>query len=241
MKEYAHHRGGWRTPLGRHALFEYRLDTSDWNTINSVMGDNDEYHLRDLSLAGLALDVGAHLGAVTIALAIDNPALEVIAVEAVPPNVDLLRTNVALNGLEDRVRVVPLAAAAPGVPRTEVWYGSVGNESAEHHAFIGNSTLVYDVPEIEHVEASIACVSLGALLGDRDAEFLKIDCEGCEWGFLTDPALARVKRIHGEWHPTGGHRRQDLAPLLPGFRLEYHVPLGVDPDFGPGEFIAVRA
>ena len=32
---------------------------------------------------------------------------------------------------------------------------------------------------------------------------LKIDCEGCEWAFLADPAIGKVEIIVGEIHPPG--------------------------------------
>ena len=33
-----------------------------------------------------------------------------------------------------------------------------------------------------------------------EVELLKIDCEGCEWYFLTSPEIVRCKRIWGELH-----------------------------------------
>lgn len=232
----------WITPKGNLAHFAYREGTSDWNTITSIMVQNDEYGLAALDLTGLALDVGAHLGAATIALLLDNPSLSVIAVEAVPPNVEMIRRNLALNGLEDRCRVVGLAASAPGIDHTEVWFGSRGDENAEHHAFIGNSKLVYDSPGTKDYQtAVVACISLGALLGRREASFIKIDCEGCEWGFLSDPTVSQVARIHGEWHPTGNHRRPDIVALLSQTHdVTTSAPAGVDPEVGPGGFVAVR-
>lgn len=231
--DYTERTATWRTPRGRDAVFTHRAETSDWNTIQSICA-GDEYGLAALRLSGLALDIGAHLGAATVALALDNPDLDVIAVEAIAENAELAERNVRANGLEDRVTVICAAASKPGTKKATVRWRGTGNENVEHHAFIGNSSIgEWNFP---HQSAKVACVSLSGLLGDRDAAFLKIDCEGCEWGALADPAVSRIALIHGEWHPTEGHTRDDLLALL----ADTHDVTFTGPVQGPGGFVAVR-
>src|SRR5256885_2059950 len=91
--EYRERTATWTTPRGNGLSITYREGTSDWNTISSCL-THDEYGLRDLHVSGLALDIGAHVGAVTLALLADNADLRVIALEPVPDNVDLLKRNV---------------------------------------------------------------------------------------------------------------------------------------------------
>ncbi len=68
----------------------YRTNTNDWNTIYASMVE-DEYRIKDFyPLSGVALDIGAYVGSVGIALAIDNPSLHVICVEPVPGNIELI-------------------------------------------------------------------------------------------------------------------------------------------------------
>jgi FkbM family methyltransferase len=232
------------TPRGQAARCRYRTDTSDWNTLYSALNE-DEYGLRPLTLTGLALDIGAHIGAVTLGLALDNPDLRVIAVEPVPDNARLLRENVVLNGLKDRVTVIEGAA---GRGEVTVWYGYRGSETAEHHAFIGNSSLAYDHGgENEHDEISYWGWTLSALL-DLGVDFayiapdaaslalVKIDNEGGEYDFLADPAVSRCERIVGEWHNVRGHVQTDIASLLGAT----HVVTFSGPVGGPGGFLAVR-
>lgn len=181
------------TPGGHPAHFLCRIDTSDETIVRSVVGD-DEYGLAGLQLDGYALDVGAHIGGVAISLALDHPELTVIAVEALPANLAVLLPNINLNGLYGRVIPLAGAAARERVGAIRVAYGFDGL-----HRYIGN--LQQDgATETRWVRAA----SLTEILDNRgiqEAALLKIDCEGCEWDFLTDPAVSRVRLIVGEVHP----------------------------------------
>ena len=245
-------RAAWRTPKGNVAIFEFRNGTSDWNTLQSCTAE-DEYGLRALRLSGVALDIGAHIGGVSIGLAIDNPDLRVIAVEAVPDNAALLEHNATLNGVADRLTVLNAAAAAPGVDSVVINYGYRGNEAAEHHAWIGNITMLEGQGgRPDHDEVRVPGVSLTGLfaLAPEPVSFAKVDCEGGEYGFLSDPAVRFLPRIVGEYHPLGPDpsgaeakrifRRSDLVALLaPTHDLTFPpVNVATDPERGPGGFIA---
>lgn len=72
------------------------------------------------------VDVGANIGTTTIS-ALRNGFTQALAFEAAPANVRLLRANVALNGLDDRIDVFPLALShAPGEVLLEVGGRSSG-------------------------------------------------------------------------------------------------------------------
>jgi len=194
---YSVTQGTFRTPRGRDVTLNYREDTSDWNTLSSCTTE-DEYRLRELDLSGTALDIGAHIGGVSIGLALDNPGLRVIAVEAVPPNVELLRQNIERNDLSDRVIVV--AAAAGKGRTTTIRWGFAGNESADHHAFVGNA-ITPETTLVAHSSESIEVVTLADLVATYGPfAFAKVDCEMCEFDFLVGPALSEVALIRGEVH-----------------------------------------
>ena len=57
-------------------------------------------------------DVGANVGIYALALASEAPDRRIIAFEPAPSTVDRLRTNVRLNGLEDRIDVHPCGLGA---------------------------------------------------------------------------------------------------------------------------------
>src|SRR3972149_4108838 len=101
--------GEFRTPRGAPVVMHYRQGTNDWNTLNASMTE-DEYGLRGEHLSGLVLDIGAYLGSVAIAMALDNPYSRVLAVEPGPDNARLARLNVARNSVQDRVVILHAAA-----------------------------------------------------------------------------------------------------------------------------------
>ena len=234
--QYTDTRGDWTTPAGHRAVFAYRTETNDWNTLSSIL-THDEYELPR-GLSGTALDIGAYLGGVCIALALDNPDLHVIAVEPVPDNVRLIRESIEANGVGDRVTLIDGALAGPKDKSISIFYGYRGTVSLEHHAFVGNSTLAYDTAgETDHDERIVTPVTLTQILaGIDEVAWTKIDCEGGEYQILADPGVRKLRYIIGEWHNVRGHVQSDIATLLG----KTHDVTFAGPENGPGEFRAVR-
>lgn len=238
-----------QTPNGRPFTMLGRGDTSD-NAVAVGVLLEDEYHLCGRSFSGWAIDIGAYTGAISVALALDNPGLRVVAIEPGPENVGIIAENVARNGVAARVMIECAAATMPGMPYMTLpyRYRSVGIEGGKAGPIVPPSYVEgirymagifnYADGEMDADEIVVPGVSLGELLDrygiDRLA-LLKIDCEGCEWRFLTDPAVERADYIIGEYHhePAIGN----LTELL-GATHEIHR-LRIDaPDFGI--FEAVR-
>lgn len=207
------------TPRGQPAKMTLRTDLagnlsgfSDWNTVSSVMQPHDEYGLASVTISGRAADIGAHIGAVTVALLLDNPGCFVIAVEPVPDNVAILRTNLADNGLTNRCQVWE-GAAGKG-KTTTIRYGASHTESAIHHAYIGNTGLVYKgKPDYPHETAKVPVFG-PADFGSLD--LMKIDCEGGEWGFFS-LGMPDCPLIVGEAHSVGSHRGDDIPGVLSAY------------------------
>lgn len=221
------------SPKGNLATLTYREDTSDLSTLGStwrLWGKlEDEYGLAALpELSGVAVDIGAHIGSVALALLADHPRLRVIAVEPLAENVAVITESAEANGWTDRL-TIHHAGIAKG-KTTDVAFDFEGDENLRNHRYIGGMTLGSEAP---HQTATVPAVSLSKLLGRRSCDFLKVDCEGCEWALLADPAIARVKRIVGEGHPFDWLPRVHAA-------LDATHDVTVLTDFGgPGTFAAV--
>lgn len=180
------------TPRGNAAKIAARPNTSDLATAGSVFegvagsGLVDEYHLQSLRLRGVFLDIGAHIGTVAVAVLLDNPDTRAICVEPLAENVAMIEANAAENGLAERVTIVH---AAVGTSR--MFYGPDGD--SRYIGNIGGAT--QPAPDV----ATISLDVLVAMAG-HDVCAVKVDCEGCEWPLLADPAIAEVPLIFGEYH-----------------------------------------
>lgn len=204
------------TPKGNPARMHVRDGTSDLSIVNATF-INDEYDLASLpELEGWALDVGAHIGSVTIPLAIDHPALQVIAIEAVPANCDVLWQNVVENQLQDRVHLYRVALS-DHFGTAKVWSEYTHAEGLDDdyvrtNRFVGN---VFRQPVHDSWDGrqeNVRALRLSDVLEQMDdVSWMKIDCEGCEWDGLADPAIVKVRSIIGEYHD---RTEDELAAVL---------------------------
>jgi FkbM family methyltransferase len=206
-----------------------RVETTDWNTVNAAIGE-DEYGLADLDLHGkLVFDVGAHVGSIGV-WAATRGAVSVL-VEPIPENVEMIQRNITLNGVRHRCHALEAAAGEDGDEIT-IRYGFSHTPSARAHAFIGN---MGGVDGEDGKEVKVPGISLGHLvLTYGIPDIIKLDCEGGEWSWLADPAIGTVPLIVGEWHPFPGRRTwEDVFYLLPRHEVTF-----TGPEDGPGGFRA---
>lgn len=118
----------------------------------------------DIPPGGVAVDVGANIGNHTLYLA-SNLDLRVVAVEPEVGNVSLLRHNVELNGLQDKV-VVVAAAAWSSRERLRLVNEVAGNGGTFHGAV--------------EADGEVQAAPLDELVVDGPVRLIKIDVEGAE-------------------------------------------------------------
>lgn len=187
------------TPHGNRGILAVRDGTSDLSIALSTLSarewvGDDEYRLRSRSFEGVFVDVGAHIGAVSLAVLLDHPVTAIL-VEPVAENIELLQATIAANGLEDRTQIV---AAAVGTMTIRI-----GTDLDDRYV----ANLGYNEGEKRKV-AMVTLPDLVALAGGH-IDALKTDCEGGEWGLFASGGLADVGYIFGEWH---GHGRDYIGP-----------------------------
>lgn len=221
----------FKSPWGSNTRCNYRENTNDWNTLTSCLVE-DEYQIAKLATKGLvqngvAVDLGAHIGGVSLALA--SRGFKVIAVEMFPENIDLLEKNILTNLMDPDIEVVGAAICGGDTKEEEVtaYYTDSATEFGKAHEFIG--TIVDDkfIGDTDKHGRSIKVplISLTDLLKDIDAvEFMKIDIEGAEWEVVKwsrPEVLKKIKRIAVEIESLDGKETSttEFLKLLPkGFK-----------------------
>lgn len=213
------------SPRGAKVKLAVRDGTSDLSIALSTFAEPgqphyDEYRLARWHVAGRALDVGAHIGVVTVALLADNPDLTVVAIEPLAANVRMIRNNLALNGFRQRCLVLHGAIGA-----SEVEYDYAGDEGdfRRVNRFVGHLQELVPTAKRKSRVATIDPRALGQF------DFAKWDCEGCEWSALTN----EPRIVVGEWHGDPG-----IARLHAIFDATHD--LEVRDDGAAGNFWAVR-
>jgi FkbM family methyltransferase len=202
-----------KTPKGNLVRFWTRPHVNDEALVVGILG-GDEYRLAELpdDLDGWALDIGAHVGTVGIALAVDHPRLRVVMVEPIPDNAELCRQSAELNGVSDRVTVIEAMAGYGQGTATCRWdYRSLEGFAdpgfVTQNAYVGNIWRLTDDEKVDSEVAEIAIVTAwdiaaDHLLSDPSGAWalVKTDCEGCEWEFLKGATPEMMPLIVGEWH-----------------------------------------
>lgn len=196
------------TPKGHDVHVWARPETSDGPIIETLLGA-DEYRLGKMpTLTGWAIDLGAHIGGITLALLADNPELEVIAIEPLAENLEVLARNTA--PWVDRCHVLQAAAGDRPIAYSFGITDELPDDYRLANRFVAGPARALDAEVVPALR-----VTLGGVLdqyGIDELAFLKTDCEGGEWAFLADPEVKRVALIRGEFHddPTLGQAMVDL-------------------------------
>ena len=156
--------------LGSSVKFLVR-DAQDYIQSHYLMGNfyaEDELALiKDHYQGGAFLDIGANVGNHSLFAAKYLDAPRVFAVEPYPPAYQILLCNIALNGLEQRIRHFPIALSDhSGFGQIQAMEGNLGRAVMDE----GGG----DLP-----------IATGdQLFADKQIGFIKIDVEGMEMGVL---------------------------------------------------------
>lgn len=130
---------------------------------------------------GLFLDVGANNGLYSVLAAKARPDVEVVAFEPYPPVLEVLRSNLRINGIEDRVTITEAALSDANGTATLFL-------PDESHGLLETSCSLEPDFKPFHRSLDVPTLRLDDLvLSDRVA-LIKVDIEGHEAAFLRGAA-----------------------------------------------------
>jgi len=162
------------------------------------------------------VDIGANMGSFAIYAAQACPDARIYCYEPERRNFAILKQNIKINELEERVSLFQCAVASRRGQRELAVSGSADNS---FHIVPDNST-----------RQTVSCTTLGDIFADQQLktiDLLKINCEGAEYEILesccqTD--FERVANIRLEYHNLDAHSRNgdSLSRWLEarGYRIE---------------------
>lgn len=184
------------------------------------------------STGGLMVDVGANMGYFSLLWAGSNPTNRVVSIEPVSRNIDMIRKNIDLNGLGDRITVMPVAASN----RRGMSSFDEGSAAETGH---GGLTMT-----LSPSSSKITTIMLDDYFDDIDV--LKIDVEGADALVLMGASRLLMDQRIGTILYEINESRCALLGLSPTSASDllraygYQVDMLVD--YGPGgsEWIARR-
>jgi FkbM family methyltransferase len=166
------------------------------------------------------LDIGAHVGIVSIYLAKKYPGIRVYAFEPHPDNYKRLVRNIEANGLYDAI--VPINGAVTSDGRDVAMPPLMGNSGGSNiYNHSGTQVSSYTLKEF-----------LYRLNLQGKVKLLKMDCEGAEYEILEgNPDLLKgVEYFVGEFHVNREFNQERMIALQVAVKSEVqHVYIGVSP------------
>jgi FkbM family methyltransferase len=204
-------RGGHETRLelrdGTHFIVRSLMDA--WIIKETNLDKDYERYSIPIQDGWNVVDIGAGLGDFTVFAARRTPHGQVFAYEPAPDSVALLERNLALNGITN-VSVFPNAVSAYA---GDLILDVSGNVAVQYRTVTGVSA-----DDTQIAVQSVTMAGVLAMLPRGMCDFLKMDCEGAEYGILLDlddTILRRVKRICLEYHLfVTQHSEKDLVELF---------------------------
>jgi len=178
----------------------------DYQSIKAILAELDQYR-PGWQAEGVIVEVGANIGTTTLMLASHAP---VIAFEPISSNVALLRQNLLVNDLQDRVTV--RAAAVSEVSGEVTMELSVDNHG-DHRVRLTNTPGSYD--EQARGTVSVPSVRLDDELRAQNVSLVWMDAQGHEAQVLAGAPnlLASAAPMVIEYWPYGLRRAEGLDLL----------------------------
>jgi FkbM family methyltransferase len=184
----------------------------------------DSYGLKKIRFTpgDVVIDIGGHVGLVSIYLAKRHPQITVYAFEALPPNYEIFKENIVRNGVTNIV-LENLAVTADGRDfHLMVHPDNTGGASGQQA----------DMAAPTHDHYTVKSVTLDGIFeryGIERCKFLKIDCEGSEHEILhAAHVLDRIDWLSGEFHINAklageGYSIDGLAEYLARYIPRDHI------------------
>ncbi len=143
------------------------------------------------------IDIGASLGDFAVCVGYEHPSCQIYAYEPATESMALLKENMALNEIKN-IQAFQAAVGATTAEMTLRPTGAAVQYTTTTSTVIGRQNGIITVPGLS-LDALFKAEKLG------HCDFIKLDCEGCEFDVLLRAAPATLEKISHiclEYHDT---------------------------------------
>lgn len=206
------------TPMG--VNFYVRPHSKDCETVFYYWVPGKPVYNINLSIPdnGTVIDIGAHIGAVSLRTAIMEKNIKVYSFEPFPENFELLKKNIRANNLGKAITPYKLAVSNISGKRKLF----TCTERTDGHTFYRHKDFKFGKA------VNVDCITIPEFLSlkkIKKIDFLKIDAEGTEYDIFLKGDISfldKVEQIGMECHPCHPkYKPVDIARVLEkqGFKI----------------------
>jgi len=168
--------------------FKVRSLMDVWIVKETCLDHDYETHSVQIKDGWTVIDIGAGIGEFAILVAKEHPGSQVYAYEPFPESFALLEENLKLN-MTRNVRAFQIAIGSKSGKMALATTGEAVQHTTTHSTVSGSASSMIEVP-------GLSLDDLFRVNGLAHCDFLKIDCEGCEFEILFNASLETLKRIN---------------------------------------------
>jgi FkbM family methyltransferase len=166
-------------------------DVFDMTTLLQIFGENI-YFYRDVTIEEddkLILDIGSHIGLFSIFCALTHNQPKIYAFEPFPDNYNLLLYNLRLNNLSSRVTAQKFALSdKDGLVKLYLSDSDLSHSTAP---------MKWNVKKSDYLLVKATTLrSIFTHQAFQKVDFMKANCEGCEYKIFTKRNADCLEKIH---------------------------------------------
>jgi len=205
----------------------FRGGTGDLSIMMDIFAFGEYRKYFPFNKTAEIVDIGAHNGYFSIWAFINtNKNSRIFSYEPVPDNYEIALDNIRNNNISN-IRLYNKGIS--GKRGEMILY--LNKQHTGGHSIYKERVMTCSVEKIS--EINVECGTLEDIFNENeieDCDFCKIDCEGAEFGILSnapEDILRKVKVFTIEFHEFGGHKVDELVNLFK--KNNFHVEFNYSP------------
>lgn len=191
----------WEMRVGGVTIALRRNSVDRWSALENLVLEKLDVRGLEGMVFDTIIDLGANIGASVLFFSKTYPKARIYAIEPLVENIELLKENIRINNISDRVEIIQTAVSSSKSPNVELY---LNRNNAE-------SSLVRVLRNVKRPVNNMNFHEIKNLI--KGSTLLKMDIEGAEYEILDKAYLSFIKSfkvIMLEGHPFVVDNGKDL-------------------------------